>query len=164
MADDAQGMPGPAQLPPEEPPGGDGTFQCCGTAWHIGDCVGGGSFATVYLPDGVDQSSVVSKLAAVPGIQKVYDKKHGCAEFELPEDRLGDLIVVSEKSKVLGTSADRHDLSQLKEPLRSHGGVTEQKVPLIVTRHADIEAGKRLRNFDVFDVALNHTALAANAA
>ena len=123
-----------------------------------------GSFATVYLPDGADQSSVVSKLAAVPGIQKVYDKKHGCAEFELPEDRLGDLIVVSEKSKVLGTSADRHDLSQLKEPLRSHGGVTEQKVPLIVTRHADIETGKRLRNFDVFDVALNHTALAANAA
>lgn len=123
-----------------------------------------GSFATVYLPDGADTSAVVNKLAAEPGIQKVYTKAQGCAEFELPEDRLGDLIVVSEKSKVLGTSADRHDLSQLKEPLRSHGGVTEQRVPLIVTRHADIEAGRRLRNFDVFDVALNHTALTANAA
>ena len=95
--------------------------------------------------------------ASVAGLQPTRRSPTG-------ELSLGDLIVVSEKSKVLGTSADRHDLSQLKEPLRSHGGVTEQKVPLIVTRHADIEAGKRLRNFDVFDVALNHTALAANAA
>ncbi len=123
-----------------------------------------GSFATIYLPTGANQSDVISKLAAVPGVQKVYDRAHGCAEFELPEDRLGDLIVVSEKSKVLGTSSDRHDLSQLKEPLRSHGGVTEQKVPLIVTRHADVEGSRRLRNFDIFDVALNHTAVAANAA
>ncbi|PIW28758.1 MAG: phosphonoacetate hydrolase [Rhodospirillales bacterium CG15_BIG_FIL_POST_REV_8_21_14_020_66_15] len=123
-----------------------------------------GSFATVYLPADADQTTVISKLAAVPGVQKVYDRTHGCAEFELPEDRLGDLIVVSEKSKVLGTSADRHDLSQLKEPLRSHGGVTEQKVPLIVTRTASVDVGRRLRNFDVFDVALNHTALARNVA
>ncbi len=123
-----------------------------------------GSFATVYLPPDADTSAVISKLAAVSGVQKVYDKKHGCAEFELPEDRLGDLIVVSDKAKVLGTSSDRHDLSQLKEPLRSHGGVTEQKVPLIVTRTASIDSGRRLRNFDIFDVALNHTALARNAA
>ncbi|MEQ8807227.1 MAG: alkaline phosphatase family protein [Rhodospirillales bacterium] len=123
-----------------------------------------GSFATVYLPADADTTAVITKLAAVSGVQKVYDRKHGCAEFELPEDRLGDLIVVSDKAKVLGTSSDRHDLSQLKEPLRSHGGVTEQKVPLIVTRTASVDSGRRLRNFDIFDVALNHTALAQNAA
>ena len=123
-----------------------------------------GSFATVYLPADADQAAVIADLSAVPGIQKVYDKQSGCAEFELPEDRLGDLIVVSERSKVLGTSSDRHDLSQLKEPLRSHGGVTEQTVPLIVTRRAEVDRGRRLRNFDVFDVALNHTALATAAA
>jgi len=68
------------------------------------------------------------------------------------------MIVVSDKHKVLGTSSDRHDLTQLKEPLRSHGGVSEQRVPLIVTRHADVPADRHLRNFDIFEVALNHTA------
>ena len=78
-----------------------------------------------------------------------------CARFELPEDRMGDIVVVSTKHKVLGTSRSRHDLTGLTEPLRSHGGVSEQKVPLVVNRRADLPAG-RLRNFDVFDVALNH--------
>ena len=59
------------------------------------------------------------------------------------------------KHKVLGTSRSRHDVTGLTEPLRSHGGVSEQKVPLVVNRRADLPAG-RLRNFDVFDVALNH--------
>ena len=117
-----------------------------------------GSFATVYLPAGADRKDVIGKLGAVPGIQKVYGNAEGCAHFELPEDRLGDLIVVSDKHKVLGTARDRHDLSQLTEPLRSHGGVTEQRVPLIVSRKTDIAAGRRLRNFDIFDVALNHVA------
>tara|TARA_R110000868_G_scaffold411778_1_gene710119 strand:+ start:6547 stop:7809 length:1263 start_codon:yes stop_codon:yes gene_type:complete len=117
-----------------------------------------GSFATVYLSDGVDQASTMEKLSIYPGLANVYSKAEGCAEFQLPMDRLGDIIVVSDKHKVIGTSSDRHDLSQLKEPLRSHGGVSEQRVPLIVTRHVDVAADRHLRNFDIFDVALNHTA------
>lgn len=116
-----------------------------------------GSFATVYLKDPATAADVAAKMAEIPGIQKVYDRAEGCRVFELPEDRLGDLIVVSDKSKVIGTSADRHDLSQLKEPLRSHGGVTEQTVPLIVTKPiSGLPGGQQLRNFDIFDVALNH--------
>ena len=30
--------------------------------------------------------------------------------------------------------SEKHDLSGLKEPLRSHGGLTEQEVPMIVNR------------------------------
>ena len=56
------------------------------------------------------------------------------AFFELPPDRIGDLVVVSERSTVIGTAAARHDLSGLDAPLRSHGGVSEQRVPLIVNR------------------------------
>lgn len=118
-----------------------------------------GSFATAYLPDSVDIADVTAKLSALDGIEAVYDRDAGCAEFGLPTDRLGDLIVVSTKHKVLGTSADRHDLSQLKEPLRSHGGVSEQVVPLIVSKPTTpMPNGHRLRNFDIFDVALNHVA------
>jgi len=116
-----------------------------------------GSFATVYLPDDVDAAGVAGKVGGIEGISAVYTNAEGCREFQLPPDRLGDLIVVSTIHKVLGTTADRHDLSQLKEPLRSHGGVTEQIVPLIVTRPVTgIAPDHRLRNFDIFDVALNH--------
>jgi len=116
-----------------------------------------GSFATAYLPADTDAAEVAKRLEAVDGIDNAYTRADGCAAFELPEDRLGDIIVVSGIHKVIGTTAERHDLGQLKEPLRSHGGVSEQRVPLVVTRPIDdIDAGRRLRNFDIFDIALNH--------
>ena len=77
--------------------------------------------------------------------------------FELPADRIGDLVVVSERSTVIGTAAARHDLSRLDAPLRSHGGVSEQRVPLIANRKLKaIDPARRWRNFDAFDLALNH--------
>jgi phosphonoacetate hydrolase len=58
---------------------------------------------------------------------------------------------------VIGSSRSRHDLSGLTEPLRSHGGISEQKVPLLFNRRLrGLEPDRRLRNFDVFDLALNH--------
>ena len=45
----------------------------------------------------------------------------------------------------------------LTEPLRSHGGLTEQVVPMIVNRQVTWPK-EQLRNFDVFDVALNRVA------
>jgi phosphonoacetate hydrolase len=41
-------------------------------------------------------------------------------------------------------------------PLRSHGGLSEQQVPLIANRPADDLPYRRWRNFDAFDLALNH--------
>jgi phosphonoacetate hydrolase len=120
-----------------------------------------GSFATVYLGQGVD---VADRLRGLDGIDYVEPNAVACAEFELPRDRVGDLVVVSAKGVVVGTAESEHDLSGLDAPLRSHGGTTEQTVPLILNRMIDgLEAGRRLRNFDVFDLALNH-ARAATAA
>ncbi len=59
-------------------------------------------------------------------------------------------------TQVLGTSASRHDLSGLTEPLRSHGGISEQKVPLLCNRKLSADgASRHWRNFDAFDLALN---------
>ena len=116
-----------------------------------------GSFCTVYLSPDADGDALAAKIRDLDGVLAVYSRAEGCAEFELPEERMGDLIVISEKHKVLGSSADAHDLSGLTEPLRSHGGVTEQRVPLILNRPTpDLPAARRLRNFDAFDVALNY--------
>ncbi len=58
---------------------------------------------------------------------------------------------------MLGTSLARHDLSGLDAPLRSHGGISEQIVPLLLNRPTKRGPGdRRLRNFDIFDLALNH--------
>ncbi|MDH5353920.1 MAG: alkaline phosphatase family protein, partial [Gammaproteobacteria bacterium] len=117
-----------------------------------------GSFATVYLPDGVDIDSIKSELLSIAGMEAVYDNPQGCEHFGLANDRMGDLILVSAKHTVIGTTADRHDLSGLEVPLRSHGGVTEQRVPLIVSQPVSgLDDNHRLRNFDIFNVALNHS-------
>ena len=113
-----------------------------------------GSFAVVYCDQPLEWAA---KLKAMPGIDAALTKEEAAEKFELPADRLGDLIVVSTQHKVLGTSASRHDLSGLTEPLRSHGGTSEQRVPLLCNRKlANGDTGAhRWRNFDAFDLALN---------
>jgi phosphonoacetate hydrolase len=116
-----------------------------------------GSFATVYLPEGIDQAAIIARIAKIPGIELAVDRATGCKKFELPEDRVGDVIVVSEKLFAIGTSVSKHDLSGLTRPLRSHGGMTEQKVPVIVNRKLKaLPQGYRLRNFSAFDLGLNY--------
>lgn len=114
-----------------------------------------GSFATAYLPRGADLAAVLAELRATEGVELAVDREEACRRFDLPPDRIGDLVVISTRPKVLGTSRSRHDLSGLTEPLRSHGGISEQTVPMIVNRKVELPVGRTLRNFDVFDVALN---------
>ncbi|AUT72005.1 MULTISPECIES: phosphonoacetate hydrolase [Paraburkholderia] len=119
-----------------------------------------GSFATIYLPPDANARQLIERLAGLKDIEVVLDNQAACERFELPNDRVGDIVVVSKKNTALGTRRDEHDLSGLTVPLRSHGGISEQVVPLIFNRRIDETrvAGKRLRNFDVFDLALNHVA------
>ncbi|MCA0907045.1 phosphonoacetate hydrolase [Ruegeria marisrubri] len=109
-----------------------------------------GSFATAYLPDGADQDDIISKLKATSGITHVLTKAEAIEQFELPGDRIGDIVMVSGENICIGTSEHRHDLAALKEPLRSHGGLTEQEVPFIVNRVIDLPNQPVLRNFDAF--------------
>ena len=116
-----------------------------------------GSFATVYLPAGTDTHALIERIAALRGVELVLDRAAAAERFELPADRIGDLVVVSERFTVIGTAQSRHDLSALDAPLRSHGGISEQRVPLILNRPAhSIDPQRRWRNFDAFELALNH--------
>ena len=115
-----------------------------------------GSFATVYANE-ISVADASAFIAKQPGIDVVLGRSEGCARFELPEDRMGDIIVVSggsTGSKVIGTSRARHDLSGLSEPLRSHGGLTEQAIPVIVNRKTQ-NLPNPLRNFDAFFIGCN---------
>lgn len=116
-----------------------------------------GSFATIYTPDGADVAGLIARLKRIPGVEKALTCAEACQEFELPPDRLGDIVVIATRHKTLGTAPEKHDLSGLAEPLRSHGGLTEQRVPMLSNRQITLPPGHRLRTFDVFSVALNHT-------
>ncbi|WP_454817420.1 phosphonoacetate hydrolase [Labrys neptuniae] len=110
-----------------------------------------GSFATAYLPKGADRESIIARLRDIEDMTLVLGREEGCRRFELPEDRIGDIVMVSGENKTIGTSEHRHDLAALDEPLRSHGGLTEQAVPFIVNRPLpDLPQAPALRNFDAF--------------
>ena len=115
-----------------------------------------GSYATVYLSMPPMRDDALRRIAAISGIELVLPRAEACARFELPEDRVGDLVVIAERLTVIGTSRNRHDLSELTAPLRSHGGVSEQRVPLLANRAAETLPARRWRNFDAFDLGLNH--------
>jgi phosphonoacetate hydrolase len=114
-----------------------------------------GSFATVYLPEDA-VADVAARLRELPGMESVLGREEAARRFELPADRIGDVVIVSERSVVLGTGRERHDLSQLERPLRSHGGISEQRVPLVINRRIEgLDPMRRWRNFDAFELALN---------
>ncbi len=114
-----------------------------------------GSYAVIHVPAAAIDSTI-KRLRDLRGIEHVYTRAEAAATFELPADRVGDIVVVSERTVVLGSSRARHDLSALELPLRSHGGLSEQRVPLILNRRlGGLEANRRWRNFDAFDLALN---------
>ena len=116
-----------------------------------------GGFATAYLPPSVAAADVAQFLATLEGVECALTAPEACRRFELPRDRLGDVVVVTVGGWAVGSSPERHDLSGLTDPLRSHGGIAEQVVPMIVNRPlTGVEADRRLRNFDAFDLALNH--------
>jgi phosphonoacetate hydrolase len=119
-----------------------------------------GSFATAYLPPGTDAAPLLARLRALPGIDYAAGRGEACARFELPPERMGDLVVLSGRDVALGKAPEAHDLSQLAGGLRSHGGLAEQRVPFVLSEAlspAYRERAERggLRNFDLFDFALN---------
>jgi phosphonoacetate hydrolase len=117
-----------------------------------------GGFATIYLADPDDVQPVCHKLSAQKGIELVLEAPIACEKFALPPDRVGHIVVISSTEWVLGHSQQYHDLSALSEPLRSHGGLSEQRVPFILNCPAPLlVASTTLRNYDIFDAALNHT-------
>ena len=118
-----------------------------------------GSFATAYLPETADIADIVAKLQATAGITDVLTKAQAVDRFELPADRIGDIVMVSGENMTIGTSEHRHDLAALDVPLRSHGGLTEQEVPFIANRVLDLPSQPVLRNFDAFFYATSAAAL-----
>jgi len=122
-----------------------------------------GSFVRVYAKNGTAPAELARAVRDLPGVDQVLDRATAAAEYELPFDREADLVVTGDRNTVLGASEGEHDLAGLAgHRLRSHGGRGEQRVPFLVSE-ALIPAYRekargRLRNFDIYDFALNGVA------
>jgi phosphonoacetate hydrolase len=120
-----------------------------------------GSFVRVYARGAADVPALMAASAELPGVALVLDAANAAHRFELPLDREGDFIVLGDDNTAIGAAKAEHDLSGLAgHRLRSHGGLGEQLVPFILSRpltpeYRHIAARRQLRNFDIFDFALN---------
>ncbi|MBO0799579.1 MAG: phosphonoacetate hydrolase [Blastocatellia bacterium] len=120
-----------------------------------------GSYATVFLNRSVSSVAVLNRLSVQPGVELVLNRDSAAKTLDLPADRIGDLVVISDRSTVLGKSKATLDLSELGGiRLRSHGGLADRNVYLMFSRplndkYANIPLTRPLRNFDVFDFVLN---------
>tara|TARA_B100001250_G_scaffold413756_1_gene448954 strand:+ start:133 stop:1377 length:1245 start_codon:yes stop_codon:yes gene_type:complete len=117
-----------------------------------------GSFATIYLEDKNDLEDVMMEIKKIKDIEVVLNKEEGCSQYNLPKDRMGDIICMSSEFMTIGSSKDKHNLSGLNEPLRSHGGLHEREVPFIVNKKMpQIDSSKQLYNYDAFYYAISGT-------
>ncbi|KAK6827952.1 hypothetical protein PG987_011293 [Apiospora arundinis] len=120
-----------------------------------------GSFVRVHVSHAhmADVESMVEFCRGFTEVEMVLPKDEAARVFEMPEDREGDFVVVSKTNTVVGSKAAEHDLSSLQgHRLRSHGGLSEQRVPVLMSKPihpAEDLVGKRWRNFDIFDLILN---------
>ncbi|WP_437299592.1 phosphonoacetate hydrolase [Sorangium sp. So ce426] len=139
-----------------------------------------GSYATVYLGAPDDGARAAQVLGRLPGVEVVLTREEAARRFALPPDRIGDLVILGDRSTVLGKSAAYHDLSAVQRGLRSHGGLHEAEVPILASHplrpgerawllgaeaaEADADAARgrpsALSNADVFDLVLNRLSTA----
>jgi phosphonoacetate hydrolase len=124
-----------------------------------------GGFVRVYCRGGRATPEAIMRLVEpVPGIESVYDRHTVCEKFDLPLDREGDVAVISTAGACVGGAQAEHDLSGLEgHRLRTHGGVSEARVPFVISEpvsdaYRQKAKAKPLNSYQLFDYALNGVA------
>lgn len=118
-----------------------------------------GGYGTIHVAEN-DVPRAIDILKALPGIESVLTRDEAAALYQLPPEKLGELVVLADADSVIGRYPEWHELDKVKEGLRSHGCLHEVEVPLIVNRplkpeYADKLASGEARNFDLFDFLHN---------
>jgi phosphonoacetate hydrolase len=118
-----------------------------------------GGFVRVYARDKADIERMIEFSKTFAEVELALGGEDAAARFEMPLDREGDFVVVSKANAVIGAKESEHDLSQLRDHrLRSHGGLSEQPLPLILSKPVvdpDAAAKRSWKNYDAFDLVLN---------
>ena len=121
-----------------------------------------GGFVRVWCLGGrATPEAIIERIKDMPGIAAALDRATVCRQFDLPPDREGDVAVIAEVDVVIGAAASEHDLSSLGDArLRSHGAVSEARVPFILSHplgefYRQRAASEALKSHQIFDYAIN---------
>jgi len=127
-----------------------------------------GGFVRVWIRDShVSADAIIATVRDIPGVALALNRDDVCRQFELPADREGDVAVIADAGTVIGASRSEHDLSNLADArLRSHGAVSEARVPFILNRPLNVDYARRaasntLKSHQIFDYAINGAKVAA---
>jgi phosphonoacetate hydrolase len=122
-----------------------------------------GGFVRVWCQGKAQPKEVISLVRQLDGIESVLDRQTACRVHDLPDDREADVVVISTADVCIGGAQAQHDLSGLEgHRLRTHGGVSEARVPFILSEPLNddyrLEAGVATpKSYRIFDFALNGT-------
>jgi phosphonoacetate hydrolase len=120
-----------------------------------------GGFVRVYCDGAAKPEDVIAVARRLPGVEMACDRETAARIFDLPIDREGDVVVISDAETCIGMTPARHDMSGLEgHRLRTHGGLAEAKVPFLLNRPLYEDYARRaarggLRNYHIFDFAIN---------
>jgi phosphonoacetate hydrolase len=120
-----------------------------------------GGFVRVWCTGRATPAQVIESLRGVAGLEAVLDRESACRIYDLPPDREGDVAVIAAAEVCIGAAEADHDLSGLEgHRLRTHGGVSEAKVPFILSAPLNDDYRHRagagtLKSYRIFDFALN---------
>jgi phosphonoacetate hydrolase len=123
-----------------------------------------GGFVRVWCRGKATPRQVIDAIRGIDGLDSVLDKATACRVHDLPRDREADVVVIAAADVCVGAAEKDHDLSGLKgHRLRTHGGVSEAKVPFILSVPLNdaykIKAGVATpKSYQIFDFALNGAA------
>tara|TARA_B100001123_G_scaffold442722_1_gene586994 strand:- start:1836 stop:2963 length:1128 start_codon:yes stop_codon:yes gene_type:complete len=116
-----------------------------------------GSYANIYISEVSKIQLIIDTIKNIQGIDVVFNKNDACKKFYLPPDRTGDIVCMSDENMTIGSSLEKHDLSGLNEPLRSHGGLFEREVPFITNfKELRPRIGEQIYNYEAFYYAINN--------
>jgi len=123
-----------------------------------------GGFVRVWCRGKGTPRQVIDAIRGIDGLESVLDKATACRVHDLPADREADVVVIAAADVCVGAAEKDHDLSGLKgHRLRTHGGVSEAKVPFILSVPLNdaykLKAGATTpKSYQIFDFALNGAA------
>ena len=126
-----------------------------------------GGFVRVHCFDGASPEEVIEFTRSLDSVEAVFNRSEASEKLDLPFDVEADVVVISAENYCLGAARADHDIAGLNGArLRTHGGFSEQNVPFVLSQPLNADYERRastgqLRNYHIFDFAINGTAKAA---
>lgn len=105
-----------------------------------------GALGGCAFVDTPEKERVAEVLRGIDGVEVALERGEAARRYELPSDRIGDVVVFAAADTAFGKTRAEHDLSTLEGPLRSHGGLAEARVPLLLSEAVQGEEPTRSRD------------------